>query len=240
MTTTASTPQGKAPLKVDFTAAATDPEGDLPLSYAWSFGDGATATGASVSHTYTTAGTHAATVTVTDARGAAGTSTVPIKVDSPAPPTCLTGRSDGFDGTAVDTGRWNSIVRGNQELAVSNGNLVLPLTATDIYGTGNTGTPNIVLQPLPAGAWQATAKLTLPARLAYQQAGLIVYGDDDNYAKMVLQGRSTGAPSAADRIFQFIREEAGRRTRWRRRTPPTWVRRTRTRCGCGSPATGRT
>jgi regulation of enolase protein 1 (concanavalin A-like superfamily) len=49
----------------------------------------------------------------------------------------------------------------------------------------------------------------MPARLAYQQAGLIVYGDDDNYAKMVLQGRSTGAPSAADRIFQFIREEAG-------------------------------
>jgi regulation of enolase protein 1 (concanavalin A-like superfamily) len=38
---------------------------------------------------------------------------------------------------------------------------------------------------------------------------LIVYGDDDNYAKMVLQGRSTGSPSAADRIFQFIREEAG-------------------------------
>jgi cytochrome c len=101
------------------------------------------------------------------------------------------------------------VVRGNQELSVAGGNLVLPLTATDIYGTGNTGTPNIVLQPLPAGAWQATAKLTMPARLAYQQAGLIVYGDDDNYAKMVLQGRSTGAPSAADRIFQFIREEAG-------------------------------
>lgn len=209
VTPTASVAQGKAPLKVDFTAAATDPEGDLPLSYAWSFGDGSTAAGAAVSHTYTTAGTHTATVTVTDARGAAGTAIVVVKVDSPAPPACLTGRSDSFDGTAVDTGRWDSIVRGKQELAVSNGNLVLPLTATDIYGTGNTGTPNIVLQPLPAGGWQATAKLTLAARLAYQQAGLIVYGDDDNYAKLVLQGRSTGAASAADRIFQFIREEAG-------------------------------
>ncbi|WP_112238196.1 ThuA domain-containing protein [Kribbella monticola] len=208
VTVTASTVQGPAPLKVDFTAAATDPEGDLPLSYAWTFGDGATATGASVSHTYTTAGTHVATVKVTDARGAAGTATVSVKVDASAPPTCLTGRSDGFDGTSVDTSRWNSIVRGNQELAVSNGNLVLPLTATDIYGTGNTGTPNIVLQPLPAGAWQATTKFTLPARLAYQQAGLIVYGDDDNYAKIVLQGRNTTA-SAADRIFQFIREENG-------------------------------
>ncbi|WP_433158958.1 ThuA domain-containing protein [Kribbella sp. CA-247076] len=209
VTATPSVTQGKAPLAVEFSAAAIDAEGDLPLSYAWSFGDGATATGASVNHTYTTAGTFAATVTVTDARGATGTAKTTITVDSPALPTCLTGRSDGFDGTALDTERWSAVVRGNQELAVADGKLSVPLTATDIYGTGNSGTPNIVLQPLPSGPWQATTKVTLPARLAYQQAGLIVYGDDDNYAKMVVQGRSTGAPSAADRIFQFIREEAG-------------------------------
>ncbi|MET7280317.1 ThuA domain-containing protein [Kribbella sp. NPDC005582] len=209
VTVEASTTQGKAPLKVDFTAAATDPEGDLPLTYTWSFGDGGTATGASVSHTYTTAGTHTAVATVTDARGAAGTAKVVVTVDSPSLPTCLTGRSDGFDGTALNTSRWSSVVRGNQELSVADGKLSIPLTATDIYGTGNTGTPNLVLQPLPAGPWQATTKLTFPARLAYQQAGLLLYGDDDNYAKMVIQGRSTGAPSAADRIFQFIREENG-------------------------------
>ncbi|MFI7062252.1 ThuA domain-containing protein [Kribbella sp. NPDC050124] len=205
----ASVAQGKAPLKVDFTASATDPEGDLPLSYTWSFGDGSTASGASVTHTYTTPGTFSATVTVTDSRGAAGVAKVPITVDSPSLPACLTGRSDGFDGTALDAERWSAVVRGNQELAVADGKLSIPLTATDIYGTGNSGTPNVVLQPLPSGPWQATTKVTLPARLAYQQAGLIVYGDDDNYAKMVIQGRSTGAPSAADRIFQFIREEAG-------------------------------
>ncbi|MEV5965478.1 ThuA domain-containing protein [Kribbella sp. NPDC051952] len=208
VTVTPSATQGKAPLQVDFTAAATDPEGDLPLTYAWSFGDGGTATGATVSHTYTTAGSFTATATVTDARGAAGTAKTVITVDSPSLPTCLSGRSDGFDGAALDSGRWSEVVRGNQELSVADGKLSIPLTATDIYGTGNTGTPNIVLQPLPAGAWQATTKVTLPARLAYQQAGLIVYGDDDNYAKMVLQARSTTA-SAADRIFQFIREEGG-------------------------------
>ncbi|MEU4291373.1 ThuA domain-containing protein [Kribbella sp. NPDC026596] len=208
VTVTASPTQGKAPLKVDFAATAADPEGDLPLTYTWSFGDGSTATGQTVSHTFTTPGTHIAVATVTDSRGAAGTATVDVTVDSPSLPTCLTGRSDGFDGAALDTGRWSSVVRGNQELAVADGKLSIPLTATDIYGTGNTGTPNIVLQPLPAGPWQATTKVTLPARLAYQQAGLIVYGDDDNYAKMVLQGRSTTV-SAADRIFQFIREEGG-------------------------------
>jgi cytochrome c len=209
VTVTASATQGKAPLAVDFTAAATDPEGDLPLTYAWSFGDGGTATGATASHTFTVPGKHTVTATVADSRGATGTAKVDVTVESPSAPTCLTGRSDGFEGTALDTTRWSSVVRGNQELSVGSGALSIPLTATDIYGTGNTGTPNLVLQPLPAGGWSATAKVTLPARLAYQQAGLIVYGDDDNYAKMVIQGRSTGSPSAADRIFQFIREESG-------------------------------
>ncbi|WP_328993099.1 ThuA domain-containing protein [Kribbella sp. NBC_01245] len=203
---TATPSTGTAPLAVNFTATATDPDGDLPLTYAWSFGDGGTATGASVSHTYTTAGSYTATVRVTDTRGATGTKTIPIKVDAVAPPTCLSGRSDGFDGTTLARSRWTKVIRENQDLAVANGSLVLPLTATDIYGTGNTNTPNIVLQPLPNGAWQATTKMTLAARTSYQQAGLIVYGDDDNYAKMVLQARSSGA---ADRIFQFVREEAG-------------------------------
>jgi regulation of enolase protein 1 (concanavalin A-like superfamily) len=209
VTMTASTSQGRAPLQVNFTAAATDPEGDLPLTYTWSFGDGSTATGPEATHTFTVPGQHTVTATVVDSRGATGTAKTVITVDTPSLPTCLTGRSDGFEGTALDTARWSSVVRGNQELSVSDGNLNIPLTATDIYGTGNTGTPNLVLQPLPAGAWSATTKLTLPARLAYQQAGLLIYGDDDNYAKMVIQGRSTGTPSAADRIFQFIREENG-------------------------------
>jgi cytochrome c len=60
---------------------------------------------------------------------------------------------------------------------------------------------------VPSGAWQATTKVSLTARDAYQQAGLILYGDDDNYAKMVLEGRGTA--SAADRVFQYIREENG-------------------------------
>ncbi|SFD72171.1 ThuA domain-containing protein [Streptomyces aidingensis] len=206
---TADPVTGTAPLEVDFTAEATDPEGDS-LEYAWTFGDGSTATGPAATHTYTQAGDYTARVTVTDARGARSSQSVAIDVSPPdALPVCLSGRSDGFDGTALDRDRWTEVVREDQDLAVRDGHLVLPLTNTDIYGTGNSGTPNIVLQELPDGAWEATAKITLEARLAYQQAGLIVYGDDDNYAKMVLQGRSTGDPSAANRIFQFIREEAG-------------------------------
>src|SRR5262249_28725378 len=49
-----------------FSAAATDPDADTPLTYAWVFDDGSTATGQSVFHAFSTVGPHTATVTVTD------------------------------------------------------------------------------------------------------------------------------------------------------------------------------
>ncbi len=201
VTVTASPLSGTAPLKVDFTATATDPDGDTPLTYKWNFGP----TTATASNTYAAPGTHTASVTVTDARGAATTASVSIRVDA-VTSTCFSGRSDDFLGTALDRDRW-SVVREDQNLRVQDGKLVLPTSQTDIYGTNNTGTPNLVLQPAPSGAWTATAKLTMNARDQYQQAGLLIYGDDDNYAKMVLQARATNDHS--QRLFQFIREENG-------------------------------
>ncbi|NHC45029.1 DUF1349 domain-containing protein [Motilibacter sp. K478] len=207
--TAAGTPAtGTSPLTVNFSTTASDPDGDSPLTYAWTFGDGGTATTANPSHTYTTPGNYTARVTVTDSRGAATTVTVNVVVNAPSTQ-CFTGRSDDFLGSTLDRTRWTTVVRENQDLRVQNGSLVLKTSNTDIYSTGNTDTPNIVLQDLPSGAFTATAKLTLPARQAYTQAGLMIYGNDDNYAKMVLQARSTGAADAAQRVFQFIREENG-------------------------------
>ncbi|WP_208297325.1 ThuA domain-containing protein [Actinophytocola oryzae] len=206
--TASGTPtRGTAPLTVDFHSEATDAEGDNPLTYQWNFGvAGATANTPDASYTYTAPGSYDATVTVTDTRGAATTQHVGVVVDSPSV-TCLSGRSDDFLGTSLDAGRWQ-VVRQNQDLVVRDGGLHIPTTNTDIYGTDNSQpTPNLVLQPAPGGAWQATTKVSLTARDAYQQAGLILYGDDDNYAKMVLQGRGTA--DAGARIFQYIREEAG-------------------------------
>ncbi|WP_208759342.1 ThuA domain-containing protein, partial [Microbispora triticiradicis] len=196
---------GIAPLKVDFTTTASDPEGDA-LTYKWNFGvNGAPQpTTANASYTYTAPGTYTAVVTVTDAKGAAGSAQVQIKVDAPAT-ACFTGRSDDFLGTQLDRDRW-SVIRENQDLKVADGKLIIPTSATDIYSTGG-NTPNIVVQPAPSGAWTATTKLTLKALTTYQQAGLVIYGDDDNYAKMVLEARGTDDHAA--RIFQFIREENG-------------------------------
>ncbi|WP_327589795.1 ThuA domain-containing protein [Nonomuraea sp. NBC_00507] len=207
VTATATPATGVAPLKVDFKATATDPEGD-PITYRWNFGvNGAPEpTTADASYSYTAPGNYTAVVTVSDDKGASATAQVPVKVDAPAT-VCFTGRSDDFLGDQLDRDRW-SVIRENQDLKVADGKLVIPTSTTDIYSTGG-NTPNIVVQPAPSGAWTATAKLTLDARDAYQQAGLIIYGDDDNYAKMVLQARSTSGSNHASRIFQFIREENG-------------------------------
>ena len=67
---------GAAPLKVDFTASATDPEGTA-LSYEWDFGvaGAAKATTKDASYTYTQRGIYTATLTVKDADGRAATRT---------------------------------------------------------------------------------------------------------------------------------------------------------------------
>jgi PKD repeat protein len=82
---------GTAPLRVRFTSAASDPDGDQLLSR-WDFGDGGQAGGTNANHTYTAAGTYNAKVTVTDPGGKSATATVQVVVKAktavapPAPP----------------------------------------------------------------------------------------------------------------------------------------------------------
>ncbi|MEO1261995.1 MAG: glycosyl hydrolase family 8 [Bacteroidota bacterium] len=77
---TLSPSSGQAPLAVSFDASASsDPDGD-PLSYFWNFGDGNSATGEVVNHTYTTAGTFTAILTVNDGNGGTGSDSEVVTV----------------------------------------------------------------------------------------------------------------------------------------------------------------
>jgi subtilisin family serine protease len=62
-------------------SASYDPDGSV-ASYAWDFGDGATASGATAAHTYAAAGTYAVTLTVTDNLGATGAASQDVTVTS--------------------------------------------------------------------------------------------------------------------------------------------------------------
>jgi PKD repeat protein len=79
---------GKPPLTVQFSASGSDPDGDT-LSYAWDFGDGGKSFVQNPSHTYMTAGSYTATVTVNDGRGGTATATVAVTVGNRGPTVTL-------------------------------------------------------------------------------------------------------------------------------------------------------
>ena len=94
--------------------------------------------------------------------------------------------SDEFDGTALDECRWSEIVRDNPgQRRVADGALHIDTgNGTDMYG-GNTNAENLVLQPAPEGAWEAITQVDMPfTGKDYEQAGLMVYADDDNFVKL--------------------------------------------------------
>jgi PKD repeat protein len=77
---TAEPDEGSAPLTVDFTAVASDPDGD-ELSYVWNFGDGERASGeAARTHTYSAPGSYTAFVVVRDGSGGKARAEVVVEV----------------------------------------------------------------------------------------------------------------------------------------------------------------
>ena len=85
VTIAASATAGAAPLPVAFTSNASDPDG-LIANYAWDFGDGVTATQASVSHVYQSAGVFTARLTVSDNQGATAGAAIPVSITNPPLP----------------------------------------------------------------------------------------------------------------------------------------------------------
>lgn len=79
--------------------ASSDPDGSV-VGHAWDFGDGGTASGATASHTYATAGTYSVRLTVTDDDGATATVVQPVTVTAPPPGGVVA--SDTFGRTVVD------------------------------------------------------------------------------------------------------------------------------------------
>jgi PKD repeat protein len=71
---------------ITYTATGTDPDHGDTLTYAWSFDDGASATGASVTHAFTTAGSHTATVTASDPTAQTARASAIVTVAAAAPP----------------------------------------------------------------------------------------------------------------------------------------------------------
>ncbi|SDH23127.1 PKD repeat-containing protein [Microbacterium sp. 77mftsu3.1] len=116
-------------------AASSDTDGTIS-SYAWAFGDGGTASGATASHTYERSGEYTVTLTVTDDDGATDVKTATVTIEAPSASTPLF--SDDFSrtaatgwGTADVGGAWSlRSVASRYSVSNGSGNLILPKGAT--------------------------------------------------------------------------------------------------------------
>lgn len=204
---TATPSSGKAPVKVDFTAAATDGDGD-DLTYTWDFGDGSDpATGATTSHTYTEAGAFTAKVTVEDPAGAKASRTKAITLTGETTceePDPERGPNEEFLDAGLDMCRWDAINYRPDLARVADGQWFVTTTDADFNGTANDNVPNIITTDQPTGTkWTVETKMTAALAKTYQQGGLIVRQDDDNYVKLdvIAQG--------SNKVRMELRSEIG-------------------------------
>ncbi len=105
-------------------------------------------------------------------------------VANPKPGDRLTAYSDEFTGRALDED-W-TFVRPDPAATVGGGALNWPVQEADLTGPSNNA--GVLLRDAPAGRWIAETKLTLPLGedtvRNYQQGGLIVYVNDDRFARL--------------------------------------------------------
>ncbi len=157
-------------LACSFTSTSSDPDGTI-ASYAWTFGDGGTATTQNPSHTYSAGGTFTVTLTVTDNQGATGNVSHQVTVSAPPPPnqppvaaftsSCtllvcnFTSTSSDPDGTIAsyawtfgDGGK--ATTQNPSHTYTAGGTFTVTLTVTDNQGaTGNVSHQVTVTAPPP-------------------------------------------------------------------------------------------
>ena len=170
-TPTAAFTAGSTGLAASFDATtSTDADGTV-AGYAWTFGDGATATGRTATHTYAAAGTFDVTLVVTDDDGATSTVVQPLTVAAvpanTAPTAAFTSTTSGldvaFDGAGsadpdgtVATWAWSfgdgttGTGTAPSHRYAAAGTYTVSLTVTDDDGaTGTTSDSLVVTAPPP-------------------------------------------------------------------------------------------
>jgi hypothetical protein len=144
----ATPPSAPAGAAVTFDGSrSSDPDDGDTLSYAWSFDDGAPATGATVTHAFDTPGTHTARLTVTDPTGLTSRQTVTVSV--PAPQSTSGGSTPPPGGTTTQPGGGSTPAPG--------GTTPAPGGTTPAPG-GTTPAPGGTTDRLPAGRLTVRSK----------------------------------------------------------------------------------
>lgn len=174
---------GYAPLNVSFDGgSSTDSDGNI-ASYAWNYGDGATGSGANVSHIYGTVGNFTATLTVTDNSSMQDSATQMIQVTQNPADVSMKVSSTQVTRAVLNSGK----SRCTAKVAVSYGSSVA--TSAYVYGnwsgvrrtltakasTGNTGIATFTGPTTTAitGTCTFTVRKVVRAGYTYDNSGSI-------------------------------------------------------------------
>jgi CubicO group peptidase (beta-lactamase class C family) len=144
-------------LACTFTDGSTDP--DSPLSgWTWSFGDGTGSTTPSPSHAFASAGSYTVGLTVTDDRGAAGSTSRTVVVSSRV----LTAQGRKVNGYEFVDLTWTGVAGANAEI-FRNGVRIATMANTGAYtdATGKQGVRTLNYRVCQAGAGICTNTATV-------------------------------------------------------------------------------
>ncbi|RWZ59707.1 PKD domain-containing protein [Labedella populi] len=180
-------------------SASSDADGTI-ASYAWNFGDGETATGATTTHTYGSAGDYLVTLTVTDNRGGTATTTRIVSATVPAnqnPTASFTASGSGLtvsvDGSAsndpdgtIASYAWDFGDEGTATGATANhtyaaaGDYTVTLTVTDDTGATAQTTKSVTVAAPPVSS-------TIAAD-AFERTGTSAWGTADTGGPWTVTG----------------------------------------------------
>ena len=85
--------------------------------------------------------------------------------------------------------------------------MTIPTEAGDIYQTTNTANEHRAAAAAVRARGRSRRRSTIHGLARYQQGGIIVYGDDDNYIKLDRTATNTAAATETE-FFEFIQEVA--------------------------------
>lgn len=111
-------------------------------------------------------------------------------LEVPVPGPLLNAYSQDFDTTALGP-QWHWVREdpSGWSLTSDAGTLTIDTQPGDLYETTNTA-QNLLLEPVPHGDFIAETKVALQPTENYQQAGLLLYQDDDHYLRLVGESNS--------------------------------------------------